>query len=116
MSKNFRNRNSPVQKTQTVFDDPWLEPETRFAPKVVSIPLERNLLESDPSLAHEALAQAGSPSAKALGGGEDVAILHPVQKLLEDELKIKTAFRSSLGQHTRNAMALMIWFPSPIFC
>jgi hypothetical protein len=115
MSKNFRNQNNPVQKTQAVFGDPWLEPETKFVPQAISIPLEQNLLESDPSLAHEAIAQAGSPSAKALGSGSDVAILHPVKVLLKDELKIKTAFCSSLGEHTRNAVALMMWFHSPTF-
>jgi hypothetical protein len=115
MSKKFRNRNNPVQKAQIVLGDPWLEAEVEFTPKIESVSLGRNLLESDPSLAHEAIAQAGSLGANALGGGSGATILHPLKVLLKDELKIKTAFRSALGEHTRNAVALMMWFHSPTF-
>jgi hypothetical protein len=115
MSNKFRNQNNPVQKTQSVFRDPWLDSETQFVPKAIPIHLEQHLLESDPSLAREAIVQAGSPSAKALGGASGAAILHPLKVLLKDELKMKTAFRSSLGEHTRNAVALMMWFHSPTF-
>jgi hypothetical protein len=116
MSEKFRNPNSPVQKAQAVFEDPWLESETKFAPKVGWVPLEHNLLDSDASLSRNATAQADSPHAKVLGGGSGVAILHPLKVLLKDELKIKTAFRTALGEHTRNAVALMMWFHSPTFC
>ncbi|MGB8702450.1 MAG: hypothetical protein WCD18_23785 [Thermosynechococcaceae cyanobacterium] len=115
MSKDIRNRHNPGQMTQNLFLDPWVDPETKIAPQARWVPLECKLLKSDPSLAHKVIVPAGSPSAKALGGGHGAAILHPLKVLLKDELKIKTAFRTAFGEHTRNAVALMMWFHSPTF-
>lgn len=115
MSKDLRTGQNPVPIAQNVFCDPWVEPEMKAAPKARVVPLEHNLLEADPSLAHIAIEQAGYPNAKALGGGSGVAILHPLKVLLRDELKIKTTFCSVLGEHTRSALALMMWFHSPTF-
>lgn len=111
----FQPQNKPVQKHQSTFGDPWMASEAKTIPKPKLIQLEQHLLESDPSLAHAAIAPAGSPGAKTLGGASSVAMLHPVKVLLSDELKVKTAFESSLWEHTRNAVALMIWFHSPTY-
>jgi hypothetical protein len=112
-SKSFHPQKNLVPKTQPDLGDPWIESETEAAPKAIAVPLDLHLLESDPSLAHEAIAQAGSPDAKVLGGTSRAAILHPVQVLLKDELKFKKASHSSLWESARSALALMMWFHSP---
>lgn len=115
MRKYLQTQNKSVQMNQTASGDPWMDSEAKTLPKAIPIPPEQHLLESAPSLAHGAIAQAGAPGAKVLGVASGTARLHPVSVLLQDELKIKMAFNSSFGGHLRNAVALMIWFHSPTF-
>jgi hypothetical protein len=113
-SKPFHPQKNLVPKAQPDLGDPWVDSESNAVPKGIIIPLERHLLQSDPSLTHEAIAQAGSPDAKVLGGATGIAILHPVKVLLKDELKIKEASYSKLWEGAQNALALMMWFHSPL--
>jgi hypothetical protein len=107
--KDFQTQN------KSALGDLWRDSTIKANPQAMPIPLEHPLLEADPSLAHEAIAPAGSPSAKVLGGAIGIARLHPVNVLLKDELKIKPAFESTLCEHIRDAVALMVWFHSPTF-
>lgn len=109
--KYFRPRNKPAPGTQSTLEDPWID----SIPNPRSMQLDQHLLASAPSLAHEAIAQAGLPGAKVLGGASGMVRLHPVKVLLKDELKIKPASNRSLWEQTSNAVALMIWFHSPTF-
>jgi len=115
ISKPFHPQKNLVPKAQPDLGDPWVDSESNAVPEGTTIPLERHLLQSDPSLTHEAIAQAGSPDAKVLGGAAGAAILHPVKVLLKDELKIKKASHSKLWEGARNALALMMWFHSPTY-
>lgn len=114
-SKPFHPQKNLIPKAQPDLGDPWIDSGTEAAPKAIAVSLKRHLLESDPSLAHKTIEQAGSPNTKVLGGARRVAILHPVQVLLKDELKIKKASYSSLWEHSQDALALMMWFHSPTF-
>jgi hypothetical protein len=109
------NRKDFQTQNKSTFGDPWRDAKIKANPQTMPIASEHPLLEADPSLAHEAIAQAGSPGAKVLGGASGTARLHPLNVLLKDELKIKPAFDSALCEHIRDAVALMLWFHSPTF-
>jgi hypothetical protein len=109
------NRKDFQTQNKSAFGDPWRDSKIKANPQAMPISLEHPLLEADPALAHAAIAPAGSPGAKVLGGASGIARLHPVNVLLKDELKIKPAFESSLCEHIRDAVALMLWFHSPTF-